>query len=299
MRAPWLAAALRGAGLKVVEQPGWQGRRPGYELTAIEGVVVHHTASPQRSTLATNLAVVTNGNGVAPGPIANLLLWRDGTWYCITDGKANHAGAGGPWGWLPASPAGTLSVANARTVGIEAVNDGVGEPWAAEMVLSYEIGVATILAWIGHGADRVLTHHEWAPSRKIDPAGPTGGRIATLPGTRTWSGDAFRARVAGWLTPPAPTPPAPVPPAPPLTEDEDMPRPLIIVGNEDNKHDPRRWAWDPGRSLTYLQENDPTLITIVTTDANGKSDAFDSRWSLADPLWRPLSWIRTFDLPIA
>jgi hypothetical protein len=100
MRAPWLAAALKGAGLKVVEQPGWQGRRPGYELAAIEGVVIHHTASPQRSTLATNLAVVTNGNGVAPGPIANLLLWRDGTWYCITDGKANHAGAGGPWGWL-------------------------------------------------------------------------------------------------------------------------------------------------------------------------------------------------------
>ena len=106
-------------------------------------------------------------------------------------------------------------------------------------------------------------------------------------------------QLAVWPLPAKPTPPAPIPPAPPLTEDDDMPRPLIIVGNEDNKHDPRRWSWDPGRSLQLLQENDATLIAIVTTDATGKTDAIDPRWSLVDPLWRPLSWIRSFDLPIA
>jgi len=106
-------------------------------------------------------------------------------------------------------------------------------------------------------------------------------------------------QLAVWPLPDAPTPgPAPILPAPTPMED-DMPRPLIIVGNEDNKHDPRRWAWDPGRSLQLLQENDTNLIAIVTTDATGKTDAFDARWSLVDPLWRPLSWIRSFDLPVA
>jgi hypothetical protein len=162
--------------------------------------------------LNTNLMVVTNGNGVAPGPIANLLLWRDGVFYAIADGKANHAGAGGPWGWLPASPPGQLSVANARLIGIEAVNSGVGELWAPEMIDAYERGNAAILRHIGQDVDRALTHHEWAPTRKIDPAGPTGGLVATLPRSQTWDGNAWRARIATHLAPPPP----PAPELPPV-----------------------------------------------------------------------------------
>lgn len=68
MRALWLADALRGAGLNVVEQPGWttrgavpkkpetQAQRFG-ELERIVGHLAHHTASPVGSTLATNLRV--------------------------------------------------------------------------------------------------------------------------------------------------------------------------------------------------------------------------------------------------
>lgn len=237
MRALWLADVLRGVGLTVVEQPGWETR--GKELDAIEGVVSHHTASPPTSTLAANLNVVMNGNGIAPGPIAQLLLDRDGTWYVIASGKANHAGAGGPWGWLPLSPPGQLSTANARTIGIEAINSGVGEPWAAEMVISYEIGCAALLKRIGVGVDRLLTHHEWAPSRKIDPAGPTAGRVATLPRSQTWDGNAWRALVAEWMQPPEPPlPPIDIPPA--FEEDS----PMLIVGREANHNDPRRWLWD-------------------------------------------------------
>lgn len=237
MRALWLADVLRGAGLTVVEQPGWQTK--GKELDAIEGLVCHHTASPPTSTLATNLYVVTNGNAVAPGPIAQVMLWRNGTFYVIASGKANHAGAGGPWGWLPKSPPGQLSTANARTIGIEAVNSGVGEPWGAEMVAAYEIGAAAILRHLGAGVDRMLTHHEWAPTRKIDPAGPTGGRVATLPGSQTWDGNAWRALVAAWLQP---TPPAPPPVEIPPEAEEDSP--MVIVGREANHADPRRWLWD-------------------------------------------------------
>lgn len=236
MRALWLADALRSAGLTVFEMSGWQTR--GKELDAIEGVISHHTASPPTSGLAANLNVVMNGNGVAPGPIAQLLLDRNGTWYVIASGKANHAGAGGPWGWLPLSPPGQLSAANARTIGIEAINSGVGEPWAAEMVISYEIGCAALLKRIGVGVDRLLTHHEWAPSRKIDPAGPTGGRVATLPRSQTWDGNAWRALVAGWMQPPAP----PMPPAPPIhTEDDDMPAYVRLFSQTKGE-----WLWQPG-----------------------------------------------------
>lgn len=248
MRALWLADVLRGAGLNVVEQPGWQTK--GKELDAIEGLVCHHTASPPTSTLATNLYVVTNGNAVAPGPIAQVMLWRNGTFYVIASGKANHAGAGGPWGWLPKSPPGQLSVANARTIGIEAVNSGVGEPWSAEMVAAYEIGAAAILRHIGVGVDRMLTHHEWAPTRKIDPAGPTGGRVATLPGSQTWDGNAWRALVGRWLQPgPPDPPPVDIPPA--FEEDS----PMLIVGRDANHADPRRWLWD-GISVHLLESED-------------------------------------------
>lgn len=208
MRVPWLADVLRNAGLTVVETNGWRGR--GKELDAVEGVVMHHTASPRQSSLQTNLYVVTNGNGVGPGPIAQCLIWRDGSCYLIADGKANHAGAGGPWGWLPLSPPGQLSVANGRTVGFECVNDGVGEPWPAAQVIAMEIAAAAVLRHIGQDESRCLMHSEWAPTRKIDPAGPNS-RIALNPGSLTWAGYSFRDRVASWLNPPPTIPPTPTP----------------------------------------------------------------------------------------
>jgi hypothetical protein len=180
-------------------------------------VLCHHTASPTTSTLDTNLYVVKNGNAVAPGPIAQVMLWRDGTYYAIAAGKANHAGAGGPFSdWLPASSP-SNSLGNDRLIGIEAVNNGMGEPWSDAMLDAYEIGVAAILKHLGWDESRVLTHHEWAPSRKIDPAGPNGGRIAFLPNSITWDGDSWRARIHERLNPPPP-PPTPEPPV----YDEDM-----------------------------------------------------------------------------
>lgn len=214
MLALWLADVLHAAGLDVYETPGWTLR--GKPMDAIEGVVAHHTASPVNSTLSTNLAVVTDGTALSPGPIAQLLIWRDGSCHVIAAGKANHAGAGGPIpGWMPLSPPGQLSYANAHTIGIEAANDGVGETWPDDQLDAFEIATAAILAHIGEDETHTLTHAEWAPTRKIDPAGPTNGRIATLPGRLTWAPDAWRARIAMRLRPmPAPIP---VPP-----EEDDM-----------------------------------------------------------------------------
>lgn len=172
---------------------------------------------------------------------------------------------------------------NEHTIAILVLVDG------NDMATEYAAAeIRRLIAWFEQLACRELaiTGH----GQLQDPNHPTG-----------CPGSGLRAQIAlGEFSPrwnPAP-PPKPLPPAPIPTED-DMPRPLIIVGNEDNKHDARRWSWDPGRSLQLLQENDTNLIAIVTTDAAGKTDAIDPRWTLVDPLWRPLSWIRSFDQPIA
>lgn len=220
VRVPWLADVLRSAGVNVVETDGWQTYRPEYNLlsaygapSTLQGVVCHHTASPTTSTLATNLHVVKNGNSVAPGPVAQAMLWRDGTYYIIAAGKANHAGKGGPYSdWLP------LDTGNDRMLSVEAVNNGIGELWLPEMLDAYEIGVAAILKFLGLPSDRAITHNEWAPTRKIDPAGPTGGRIAIKNTSQTWDGNSWRERVELRLNPPLPPPPPPVPPV----YDDDM-----------------------------------------------------------------------------
>jgi hypothetical protein len=232
MRALWLADVLRGAGLEVVETAGWQTRGRDFAADPL-GIMAHHTASPIASTLATNLHVVTNGNSVAPGPIAQAMLWRDGVWYIIAAGRANHAGKGS-LPWLPGADTG-----NQHLLSVEAVNNGVGELWAPAMVISYEIGTAAILRRLGHGAERATTHAEYAPSRKIDPAGPTGGRIATLPGRATWDPNAWRAAVGKWLTP-APPVEIPDPPAPPTEEADDMPVLHLITPTLGE------WLWTPG-----------------------------------------------------
>lgn len=278
MRALWLADVLRSVGLTVVEEPGWQTR--GKELDAIEGVFAHHTASPVTSKLAVDLHVVTNGNGVAPGPIAQVLLERGtGVAHIIASGKANHAGAGGPWGWLPVSPPGQLSVANARTIGIECVNNGIGEAWAPDLVAALEIGSAAILRRIGQDAGRLVTHHEWAPTRKPDPAGPTGGRIAPLPNSRTWDGNALRARVQGWLAPPHPLDPIPIPSPIPTPEDAGM---HVIVGRKANQADPRRWAWD-GISIRKIADEAEFAALYTSTFAVFKLHPNFS--TLAAPYW--------------
>ena len=212
-RAPWIADVLRAAGLNVVEQPGWETR--GKDFVSIDGHMAHHTASPKTSTLTVNLSVVTNGNAVAPGPIANVLLWRDGTYYVIASGRCNHAGKGVlPWV--------AQDQGNTHLLSTEAVNDGIGELWVPAMVEAYEIGTAAMLRHLGLDSSRATTHAEYAPTRKIDPAGPTGGRIATLPGRSTWLPVSWRERIADRLRPP----PAPTPPT--TLEDE----PMILTNAE-------------------------------------------------------------------
>lgn len=160
----WLADVLRAAGLKVVEEPGWQTRgRPG-PFGPIRGVLEHHTASNARGGNTPDLATVRDGRAdpPLPGPLAHLLLARDATFHVIAAGRCNHAGAGSWHG---------ITAGNTEMVGIEAENDGVKEPWPPEQVEALARGTAAILKHISADSVMAAGHKEYAlpRGRKVDP----------------------------------------------------------------------------------------------------------------------------------
>jgi N-acetyl-anhydromuramyl-L-alanine amidase AmpD len=158
----WLADVLRNAGLAVVEEPGWQTRgRPG-PFGPVRGVLEHHTASSAHGGNAPDLATVRDGRSDLPGPLAHLLLARDGTFHVIAAGRCNHAGAGSWHGIL---------AGNTEMIGIEAENDGVSEPWPANQLDALARGTAALLAHIHADSVMAAGHKEYAlpRGRKIDP----------------------------------------------------------------------------------------------------------------------------------
>lgn len=157
----WLADVLLDVGLKVAEQPDWRtrGRR---EMGEVRGVICHHTAGPRNGNMP-SLDVVTNGRSDLPGPLAQLCLGRDGTFYVVAAGLANHAGRGNWQG---------ITTGNSSFIGIEAENSGVkDDPWPDVQMDAYRRGVAAILKKIQADAIMCCGHREYAlPSgRKTDP----------------------------------------------------------------------------------------------------------------------------------
>jgi N-acetyl-anhydromuramyl-L-alanine amidase AmpD len=155
----WLPGVLQGSGLKVAEVPGWtdRGRR---EMGRVEGVICHHTATRQAGNMP-SLRLLVEGRSDLPGPLAQLGLGRDGTYYVIAAGRCNHAGAGdGIWSRVDG---------NSHYLGIEAENGGRPQDgWPDVQMDAYRRGVAAILRHIGAGADRCIAHREYAPTRKPD-----------------------------------------------------------------------------------------------------------------------------------
>jgi hypothetical protein len=158
----WLPDVLRAAGLNVVLIDGW-AHRGRAAMGAVQGVMCHHTGGPRSGNMPT-LATLINGRADLPGPLSQLGLGRDGTYYVIAAGRCNHAGVGEFRG----SQAG-----NSRFIGIEAENQGIAaDPWPAVQYQSYVRGVAAILAKLGATVDCCIGHKEFARpvGRKIDPS---------------------------------------------------------------------------------------------------------------------------------
>lgn len=191
----WLAEILIAAGLRVAEQPGWRARGRG-DVAAIRGVMCHHTAARRKDANAPSLGLVTHGRpagggcAALPGPLSQLLLGRDGTFYVVAAGRANHAGPG-IWNGV--------RTGNASFVGIEAENSGLADdsPWPAAQMDAYAHGAAAILKHVGADASWCCGHKEYRlpPGCKIDPSfdmGPFRARVAAI--------------LAGTAAPPAPIP---------------------------------------------------------------------------------------------
>lgn len=160
-----LLAHLRHWGLRVEPKDGWRRRHRPYNFYP-KGVIVHHTASGKDSGNFASEDIVTSGRSDLPGPLCQFLLGRDGTVKVISSGYSNHAGYGGPRAGIPEN------MGNTYTYGIEAENNGVGEPWSATQLNAYYRLCAALLDWMGvKDVNRVFGHKEWAPGRKIDPAG--------------------------------------------------------------------------------------------------------------------------------
>ena len=179
----WLPTVLRAAGLKVAEQPGWTDRGHG-DMTNVRGVMCHHTAGGPNGNMP-SLGVITNGRPGLAGPLSQLGLGRDGTYYIVAAGRAFHAGKGQWQG---------IATGNSSFIGIEAENTGkTSDPWPDVQVDAYVRGVAALLKRIGANPIMCCGHKEYAlpPGRKPDPSFP-------MP--------AFRSRVAAVMAGVAPAP---------------------------------------------------------------------------------------------
>lgn len=189
-------AEMESLGITVHWQEGWETR--GNTDMDPAGVVDHHTATPASAPGDyPSLYIVTNGvdqgGYFLPGPLANFGLGRSGAVYVIAARKANHAGSGS-WGGVSG---------NYRMWGIEAENNGMGEPWPAAQVEAY-LALNTALArHTRFDAAMVVRHAEWSTAGKID--------TATAPMD---NGSWIRQQVAARL--------AAVPAPEPILEEDDM-----------------------------------------------------------------------------
>ncbi|HKP35361.1 MAG TPA: N-acetylmuramoyl-L-alanine amidase [Pyrinomonadaceae bacterium] len=198
----WLPDVLKNAGLKVSPVAGWETRGLG-NVGDIFGIICHHTGvrNPNKLNMPTLKSLrdgrkAEPGLAALPGPLAQLGLGRDGTYYIIAAGRAAHAGKGSYKGVS----------GNLRFIGIEAENFGnqAVDPWPAIQLEAYQRGVAAILKFLGKDSSFCCGHKEYAPGRKSDP---------------NLNMNDFRAAVDGFMAgaEPAHDLIPPVEPAPPTT----------------------------------------------------------------------------------
>jgi len=177
----WLPVVLRDAGLKVAETQGWADRGRA-EMGTVRGVMCHHTGTATSDRNMPTLNLLINGRPDLSGPLSQLGLARDGTFYVVAAGRANHAG-GGSWKGI--------TTGNSSFIGIEAENaGGRTDPWPEVQMDAYYRGVAAILKQIGAGVEMCCGHREYAlpAGRKVDPVFDMDAFRATVHRIRSGAG---------------------------------------------------------------------------------------------------------------
>ncbi|HKO43923.1 MAG TPA: N-acetylmuramoyl-L-alanine amidase [Pyrinomonadaceae bacterium] len=204
----WLPDVLKAAGLKVALDPGWENRGLG-DVGNIFGVICHHTGvrNPEKLNMPT-LKSLRNGRkaepglSALPGPLAQLGLGRDGTYFVVAAGRAAHAGKGSFRGVS----------GNLRYIGIEAENAGTAsDPWPAIQLEAYHRGVAAILKHLGKDSSFCVGHKEYSSTGKPDPS---------------LNMKDFRDAVAAFMSGATPSPP-PIPAVEPSPPAGEAPRPTL------------------------------------------------------------------------
>lgn len=181
-------AILRAVGLKVIEHGDWRARNHGTHFAPV-GVLNHHTGGHWPG----DLEVVTAGRSDLAGPLCNLYLAPDGTFYVISGGVAWHAGSGdarvladlrgdvAPKGWA-AHVGRDRQDANGNSVliGIEVSNmGGPSSTYPTVQIDALITANAALLKAIGRPAANAIRHAEWTDRKDdISWAGDLRGRVA-------------------------------------------------------------------------------------------------------------------------
>lgn len=168
-----IANRLRSAGLAVREVADWQSR--GDAFFNPRGHVVHHTAGPPASAgyKTPSLLICVRGRSDLSGPLCNWYLGYDNVAYVVASGRANHAG-------IPDGGSCRGMTGNSTAWGVECEHTGTS-PLPPDRIEILARGVAAVIKGTTN-EQQVVSHSEWAPSRKID--------IATH-----FDNNAFRSRV--------------------------------------------------------------------------------------------------------
>lgn len=153
-----LAKVARRTGYPVKEIAGWK-RRGRAPMRGVRSIICHHTAGGSRGN-APSLGVVKNGRPGIPGPLAQIVLGRDGTIYIVAAGRSNHAGR-----------VSATRYTNSYAIGIEAENTG-REKWPARQMDAYAKLCRALADHYKVPISQVRGHKEVArpKGRKPDPS---------------------------------------------------------------------------------------------------------------------------------
>jgi len=210
-----LANVCRRTGFPVIEVDGWETRgrsSGGYDPGRPTHVMAHHTASGPSSDGWSDVGYMTWTADAAP--LANLYISRVPEIFVMAAGATNTNGSG-----IDPCRLADDDTMNSHAIGIEAANNGTGETWPSGQQECYVRLCAELE--LAYGIEQLHSHFEYAPSRKIDPAGHS--RYAT--GGDLWDMGAFREDVADHHSTPGPEP---IPP--PDEQETDM---AFIIRNRD------------------------------------------------------------------
>jgi hypothetical protein len=268
-----LGDVLRAAGLEVVEVDSWETRARssgGFDGTRPWCIMWHHTAS--NTDPENDVGYICFGSQDAP--LANLYLARDGVVWVCAAGATNTNGKGMAMmmskGVVPADSA------NTHAIGIEAANDGVGQPWPQVQVDAYFRVNNALAAAYGLLPDDCATHHYYASDRKIDPARADAVQGAWTPDAVSTSGswDVDDVREEAWLRYAGMPPP----------KEDDMQVRLLVLSDSDAQFLAETDSQGQALYVTWAGPGSAAVDQVVGAhrgEAARKGHAFDQQGDVA------------------